>query len=49
MITTPFVNHINDRIRLYVEKIGDEIIITDDGETINDGLRFFYPSSLGNY
>ncbi|ATY88381.1 DUF1828 domain-containing protein [Lactococcus lactis subsp. lactis] len=36
MITTPFVNHINDRIRLYVEKVDDEILITDDGETINE-------------
>lgn len=36
IITTPFVNHINDRIRLYVEKVGDDIILSDDGETINE-------------
>lgn len=37
VISTPYTNHIGDRINLYVEKISDEEVrISDDGETINE-------------
>ncbi|WP_186393200.1 MULTISPECIES: DUF1828 domain-containing protein [unclassified Pannonibacter] len=35
-ITTPFVDHHNDMIQLYVKRKDDQIIITDDGYVIND-------------
>jgi hypothetical protein len=35
-ITTPFVDHHNDMIQLYARRKGDQIVLTDDGYTIND-------------
>ncbi|MEW6087507.1 MAG: DUF1828 domain-containing protein [bacterium] len=48
-ITTPFVNHINDYIQIYLKKdANDKIIMTDDGETISnlemEGLDLSSPS-----
>ncbi len=38
-ITTPFLNNINDSIRLYVEDLGKgKIRLSDDGNTLNDLL-----------
>lgn len=40
-LTTPFLNHLNDRIRIYVEKIENEkLILDDDGETMNELSMF---------
>ena len=44
-ITTPFLNHINDNIQIYLKKDGNNrIFMTDDGETISnlemEGLEF---------
>ncbi len=37
VISTPYTNHIGDRINLYVEKISDyDIRVSDDGETLNE-------------
>ena len=36
-IVTPYVNHLNDRVRLYLEeKPNDLLRISDDGETFNE-------------
>lgn len=36
-IVTPYVNHLNDRVRLYLEEIDkDKIKISDDGQTFNE-------------
>ena len=35
-ITTPFLNRHNDYIQIYAKKSHDEIILTDDGETLED-------------
>lgn len=35
-ITTPFTNTIGDNIRLYIQKKGRNIELSDDGNTIND-------------
>ncbi|EGO6644948.1 DUF1828 domain-containing protein, partial [Enterococcus faecalis] len=36
-VITPFVNHINDRIRIYLQYMSnDKIRISDDGNTINE-------------
>lgn len=35
-ITTPFLNRHNDYIQIYVQKVQDDIILTDDGETLED-------------
>lgn len=48
-ITTPFVNHMNDYIQIYLKRDADDrILITDDGETIKnlemEGLEFSTPS-----
>ncbi|MBU2443955.1 MAG: DUF1828 domain-containing protein [Bacteroidetes bacterium] len=48
-ITTPFVNHINDYIQIYLKRDeNDRILITDDGETIKnlemEGVEFTTPS-----
>ena len=40
-LTTPFLNHLNDRIRIHVEKIETEkLILDDDGETLNELALF---------
>lgn len=48
-IRTPFVNHMNDYIQIYLKRDADDrILITDDGETIKnlemEGLEFSTPS-----
>ncbi|MCX6151316.1 MAG: DUF1828 domain-containing protein [Ignavibacteriales bacterium] len=48
-ISTPFVNHINDYIQIYLKRdANDRIVITDDGDTIKnlemEGLEFNTPS-----
>jgi hypothetical protein len=48
-ITTPFVNHMNDYIQIYLKRDADDrTLITDDGETIKnlemEGLEFSTPS-----
>ena len=35
-ITTPFLDHHNDRIQIYLKKDGNKILITDDGYTLSD-------------
>lgn len=35
-ITTPFIDHHNDMLQLYARRKGDQIVLTDDGYTIND-------------
>lgn len=35
-ITTPFLDRNNDHIQIYLEKIGEHTILTDDGQTINE-------------
>lgn len=35
-ITTPFIDHHNDMIQLYVRRKNDQIVLTDDGYVIND-------------
>ncbi|MFP4529188.1 MAG: DUF1828 domain-containing protein [Candidatus Kapaibacterium sp.] len=44
LITTPFIGAFNDLIEIYVRKIGDRIILSDSGETINNlelqGVKF---------
>ena len=35
-ITTPFVDRHNDMIQIYIRRRGEQIILTDDGNTIND-------------
>ena len=35
-ITTPFLDRHNDMMQVYAELSGDEIILTDDGYTIED-------------
>ena len=35
-ITTPFLDRHNDCIQIYVEKIGNDFMLTDDGYTIQD-------------
>jgi hypothetical protein len=36
-VTTPFINHINDKIQFYLKRDSrDRIIMTDDGDTINN-------------
>lgn len=36
-LITPYVNHLNDRIRLYVEMTGEQTLrISDDGQTLNE-------------
>ena len=35
-ITTPFLNRHNDYIQIYAKKIHNDIILTDDGETLED-------------
>ena len=47
-ITTPFINHLNDYIQIYVKRdANDRILFTDDGETIKnlemEGLEFSTP------
>ncbi|MCY4145868.1 MAG: DUF1828 domain-containing protein, partial [Chloroflexi bacterium] len=39
-ITTPFLDRHNDMMQVYAELSGDEIILTDDGYTIDD-LEFY--------
>lgn len=36
LISTPFHNNFNDHIELYAKKIGNEIILSDDGETLSN-------------
>ncbi|MBA7558196.1 hypothetical protein ES705_50989 [subsurface metagenome] len=35
-ITTPFLDRHNDHLQIYVKKVGDTLILTDDGYTIRD-------------
>ncbi|MGE4318643.1 MAG: DUF1829 domain-containing protein [Deferribacterales bacterium] len=35
-ITTPFIDRNNDCIQLYIKKVGSELVISDDGYTIDD-------------
>lgn len=35
-ITTPFIDHHNDMIQLYIARKDDRIVLTDDGYVIND-------------
>jgi hypothetical protein len=43
-ITTPYLNHNNDYIQIYIKKIEDEYIFSDGGSTISDpNLMYDYP------
>lgn len=36
-VETPYVNHLDDFIRIYIQKIGhDEYLLSDDGQTVNE-------------
>jgi DNA polymerase elongation subunit (family B) len=35
-ITTPFLDRHNDHMQIFVKKVGDKFILTDDGYTINE-------------
>lgn len=37
-VTTPFLNHNNDMIELYLKQQGEEILLSDGGNTINELL-----------